>query len=509
VKTSKHAVYWAILSCMVFLCGCAAESGQAGQTSQANQINAPVDVRYIVENPLVFSEVVENDQIEGIAFIGKHFQIDGLLDKAVESKVNEHLKGMYAKYHPGEIPDVAQEKNAGLECAKQTVALECCGNYNNILSVRAIYRWMFGGLSSSPPLEYAGNYEITETYNVDLGTGEEFGLGEVFADNVDYRSLIAGSAEDYLLRFDVMVHKDILDESLAKYLKEPQFLLRGQALQTVGLRYLDPSPTDRPDIEVCVDLNLDGDFAVAKRFYDPSVNIYAGGIEGERSLITYIGEIKWLDNNYTDEGINVSLRAKYQEDFPEYALRAVFAEESEDGDLINRMKEVLKSLSAQETDTVYNKFVDTSRVQDFINIRIYEDASVYSLSTDVQRFYSSRQTLWCYRLGSEEPVQIADIFHESADIDGILEAVVANKLEADQQLREESGLSRSIDVAAHAEGAAGKIVGFCVNYNAIFAEYLGDPALPSYVIELKYADLGYENLNIFDWYFITEEAQNE
>ena len=79
-----------------------------------------------------------------------------------------------------------------------------------------------------------------------------------------------------------------------------------------------------------------------------------------------------------------------------------------------------------------------------------------------------------------------------------LERLMYDKLDRDQQALEESGYQRSMDVAAHAAGAADKFVGFCVNHESIFAEYLGDPALPSYVIELKYTDIGSEKLNIFD-----------
>ncbi len=53
-------------------------------------------------------------------------------------------------------------------------------------------------------------------------------------------------------------------------------------------------------------------------------------------------------------------------------------------------------------------------------------------------------------------------------------------------------------MAAHAQGAVDKFLGFCVNHEAIFAEYKGDSGVPSYVIELKYTDIGSENLNIFD-----------
>ena len=488
------------LICAFSLCAFILSScGQAGAPgTESERIEAPVDIRYIIQNPLTFSDINENEQFGGMEFSGSYFQISGLKDQQVEDTINEHLQSMYALCQPGEVPQEAYKKFGGLECTNQEIKLTCYGNFNNVLSVGANYTWAFGDLSGDRAPTWDCYYGEVETYNVDLNTGQEISLKDVFADNVDYSAMIAAEAEDILNRQGTEVNGDALAESLSAYLAEPRFLLWDSAFQTVGFSYTDPSSDDGQDAEVSVGLSFNENFAVAKRFYDPDENIYSGDNEGEKTLLTYVGEIKEWKKNYTDEGVNVSLHAKYQEEFPEYALQAVFAEESADGDLIDRMKQVLNGLSAQETDAYYDRFVDTSRVQDFINIRVYESAQVYSLTTDVSHLYSARQMLRCYRLGSGEPVQIRDIFREGADVEGILETAVANKLEADQQLLEESGQRRTIDVAAHAGGAADKFIGFCVNNDAIFAEYLGNPAMPSYVIELKYADMGYGNLNIFD-----------
>jgi hypothetical protein len=137
-------------------------------------------------------------------------------------------------------------------------------------------------------------------------------------------------------------------------------------------------------------------------------------------------------------------------------------------------------------------------VQDFFNIRNYEYASIYSEKTGVSYMDIYQQSLKCYRENSIEPVKIREIFGEKAEVGKILEQAVAAKLEADQQLMVDAGHQRTMEVAAQAAGAENKILGFCMNTESLFAEYLGDPALPSYVIELKYADLGYDNLNIFD-----------
>lgn len=455
-RNKRYAVLYTILCCVLFLSGCGGGNG-------SEKIDAPVDIRYIVQNPLTFSEVEENDQFDRMVFTGKYPQISGLNDRQVADKINEDLRNMYEEYQPGEVPPEAKEKYSDLECAEQDIRLICCGNFNNVLSVSASYTWKFGELFGERAPSYQGYYEKTKTYNVDLNTGAEISLKEVFADNVDYGKMIN--------------------------LAEPQFALHNSMLEARGVR---------DGIEETITLNFDENFAVTERFYDPGKSIYSNDQEGKKTLLTYVGEEEGWEKQYTEEGIDFYLRGSYQKEFPAQMQQAIKEEEAANGKLIDQMKQVLKGIANQEVNANYSKNVNTSRVQDFINVRIYENADIYSDKTNTFYLLDSRQTLRCYRMGSDEPTRIRDVFYKEADAEKILETVVFNKLEANQQLLEESGYRRNIDAAVHAKDAADKFVGFCVNYESIIAEYLGDPALPSYVIELKYADIGYENLNIFE-----------
>lgn len=492
-SNKRYILLCALFCCAFFLSGCEAES---------KQINAPVDIRCIVQNPLVLSEVTENDQFGNMTYTGSYFLISGLKDQQVEDTVNERLKAIYAQYQPGEIPLEAKEKYAGLECVKQDIELICSGNFNNILSIRANYSWEYKdekeelrrqGLAYEPT-----RYGKTETYNIDLNTGEEFGLKEVFADNVDYAGMIRRQVEAVLKSFGIEPEKDLLDKYMEQYLADPQFELRNTTLDAMGIKYPDPSYLNGQEREITVSVHFDGNFAVTERFYDPGKSIYMGDLAGEKTLLTHVGEEEGWEKNYTEGDINIRLRGSYQKEFPEQVRQAIKAEEAPDSKLIDEMKQILKDRAGTGADAAYDKTVSTSKVQDFINVRIYENAWIYSEKTDTSYLNDSRQILRCYRKGSNEPANIRDIFVEGVDVEKTLEKLVHDKLELDQQALEESGYRRSMDVAAHAKGAADKFAGFCVNHESIFSEYLGDPALPSYVIELKYKDIGSENLNIFD-----------
>ena len=489
----RYVFLCVILCCALFLLSCGTGS---------KKINAPVDIRYIVQNSLVFSEVTENNEFDGMTYIGSYFQISGLKDQQVEEKVNERLKGIYAKYCPGEIPQEAREKYGDLECVKQEITLICSGNFNNIFSIIANYNWEYE--DEEKDLSWQGipyepiQYMKTETYNIDLNMGEEFSLKEVFADNVDYAAMIKSQAEDILKIWEVEVQKDVLDKVIENYLEEPQFVLSNSTFQTRGIQYPDSSSLGGQEREMVIDLHFDENFAVTERFYDPQKNIYTSDKEGDKTLLTHVSEEEGWEKNYTEEGIDISLRGSYQKGFPEQIRQVIKAEAATDDKRVEEVKQVLKGVAKQETGAAYSKTVTTSKVQDFINIRIYEDAYVYSEKTDISYLSHSHQTLRCYREGSDEPASIRDIFAEGVDAEKILETLVLSKLEANQRLLEESGYQRSMDVTASAKGAADKFLGFCVNYESIFAEYQGDAALPSYIIELKYADIGYENLNIFE-----------
>lgn len=485
-----------ILSGLFLFSSCAAGSVK---------INAPVEIRYIVENPLVFSEVVEQDQFGEMAYSGSYFQVSGLKDQQVEAKINEQLKNIYEKYSPGEVPqEISQEvkeKYGELPCVKQEIRLVCYGNFNNVLSFIANYDWEYEGKTKSSgqhgPM-YRNRMEFyTEFYNFDLNTGEVFGLKEVFADNVNYGAMIRRQAEDWLKDWEVDVQKSIFDKMIADYLAAPQFLLDGSSLSIRGLTYADPDASDEEEHDLYIDFYLDENFAITERFYDQNHSIYLRDKEGAKTLVTYVGEEVDWEKNDAEAGIKIHLDGFYQKKFPESIKLALKAEETVDAELIGEMKQVLADIPIPEVDAVYDKRVATSRVQDFINVRIVENAHIYAEKTDTSYFNYMHQTLKCYKKDQDSPADIRDIFIEGVDAEKILESLVGDKLEADQLLLEEYGMQRTIDVAAHAKNAAGKIVGFCINSDAIFAEYGGDPALPSYVIELKYADIGEENLNLF------------
>ena len=447
----KNIVLYIVLCCLLCLSGCGNMVN-----SGATRINAPVDTRYIVQNPVEFIETVNNDRFGDAYFSGSYFQISGLANKQVEDKINEHLMGMYGRYQAGEFPPEASGLYDDTECAKQETKLTCFGNFNNILSVKAGYTWMYNEIFDGQATSYEHYYEMSETYNVDLNTGEEFTLKAVFADNVDFNGVYSFSESAPFFFWDTTL--------------------------IIGENYVD----------------FNEDLAIANRFYRPGESIYSDGKTGARTLITYVGEEEELEKSYEDEGIVIRLRGSYQKGFPERVRQLIISEEPNEA-LITEMKQVITEKAGREVSANYNKTVTTSRVQDFVNIRIYEYSDIYSESENAVYQQNSHQSLKCCHVESDGPARINDIFNDGADIEVILETAVFNKLETNQRLLEESGLSRNMDIAAQAAGAADKFVGFCVNPESIFAEYLGDPTLPSYVIELKYADLGYENLSLFNW----------
>lgn len=517
MKSSKRNMFFSLVfSSILFFSGCGVDS---------EKINAPVDIRYIVENPLYFSEVSENDQLGEMAYTGSYFQISGLKNQQVEDKINQQLKGIYGKYRPGELPQEGTEKYDGWLCIRQDIRLHCYGNFNNILSLAAEYSWEYEDAEATlswqnrqtddlqdgneaaelgrqnvmrAPMPYGEREYRTETYNFDLNTGETFGLKEVFADHVDYGGMIKLQAEAMLKEEEIEHPKGTLEQVVNTYLANPQFVLDGSSVSTRGLRYPDPTSLNGEERELYLPLHFDENFAITKRFYDPKQSIYLGNQEGAKTLLTNVGEEEAWEKKYTEAGIRIHLRGFQQKKFPVAIKLMLKAEETADGQLIEEMKQGLKHTATSEVSANYDKWVTTSQVQDFINVRIYEDGYITSEKDDDLLLSYAQQTLRCYKKGSDKPTNIREIFAAGADVEGILASVVSDKLEANQRLLEEGGMKRTIDVAIHANDAINKIVGFCVNHESIVVEYLGDPDLPSYVMELTYADIGYDHLNLFD-----------
>jgi hypothetical protein len=325
------------------------------------------------------------------------------------------------------------------------------------------------------------SYDLVETFNINLCTGEEFGLEEVFADNVDYVDLISVQARITLENEGIDVDQELFQRSLDDYFENPMFVFHNSDFVTNGFKYSDSSG----EREVYILLHLDENFAITERFYQHGRSIYSEGQEGERVLLTYVSELNEWEKQYSDDGVEINLSGYYGSNFPEQIRFAIELDDTANENLLGEMKRILINSSEPSLFASYDKTVTTSKVQDFINVRTYENALIYSENTSTSYMDIHHQTLKCYRDGVGEPLRISQIFAAGVDAGKILESLVSGKLEAAY-------------VATHAAGAEEKIVGFCMNHESLFAEYLGDPALPSYVIELKYADIGYGNLNIFN-----------
>ncbi len=113
-------------------------------------------------------------------------RIEGIKDKNLENKINKNFENRALAFKE-DVEDLSKKyenKTNQLENMRKFVCksnFEVSYNNNNILSVPVIYYQYTGG---------AHGVYSKKTYNVNLKTGEELFLKDLFKDNFDYKKLI-------------------------------------------------------------------------------------------------------------------------------------------------------------------------------------------------------------------------------------------------------------------------------------------------------------------------------
>ncbi|MHB8157579.1 MAG: polysaccharide deacetylase family protein, partial [Desulfocucumaceae bacterium] len=154
-------------------------------TMAAKPVNS--NKAYLVENGVRINERRLQDNSEIF-----YPEIEGLLDKAIQEKINADIKNTVSAYtsvlsaagaaHGGGKPGVPPEIQHG--------GYYVHGNYNNILSVSHYYYVVDSGSHKT----------WVKAYLYDLNTGNRLTLKDLFVKDADYRSLVNSAITERIIR---------------------------------------------------------------------------------------------------------------------------------------------------------------------------------------------------------------------------------------------------------------------------------------------------------------------
>lgn len=156
-------------------------------SKQRLKVTFPVKLNYLVVNPIELKP--RADQTASGA--GDHtITISGLKDKAVEAKINKRLESLYTQLKNAPIAPYRGIKVRipdGATLVENQVHSYATFNYNNLLSVVATNHRAY----KASDQDYPNYYTVIETVNLDLRTGNEITLQDIFTDDTDGLKLLS------------------------------------------------------------------------------------------------------------------------------------------------------------------------------------------------------------------------------------------------------------------------------------------------------------------------------
>lgn len=176
-------------------------SGMAGCSQNARSLQKQLFAKGIVTaNNLTVKEISKNH--EDSTFL-TYFEIDGLKNQAVETKINNRIREVFDFMCSDEyIPPYRGISVRLRQCQSlrqsRSVNLYPTFNCNNLLSVSAYCSVAYP--SAEEGYLYAFDYSYEIPLNFDLTTGEEIMLKDLFAADTDYLDLIDRAVDEQLMK---------------------------------------------------------------------------------------------------------------------------------------------------------------------------------------------------------------------------------------------------------------------------------------------------------------------
>ncbi|NTW71546.1 MAG: DUF4163 domain-containing protein [Eubacteriaceae bacterium] len=285
----------------------------------SKKIDSPIKINYLLRNPIKanFTSIPENE-----GFTQNYFAIEGLKDKALESSINQKLTDLYEQVVEGELPayrGIKKRVPEGSTIASGYLDAALPYNYSNVLSV-LVTGYKYFDLPENKGQEYVG---ITETINIDLNTGKEITLKDVFTDDADYKALLNDYLAELILRSNAG-EEDYYSMALGgakmaapfKGIEDQQkfFLFQGG----IGLVFDDETPefdTGLNSAVIYIYFEELGDcVAITKRYVHESADLYT-----KREPAVKEFSLPWSGNDIIRkeskkvDRVNIALSTRYPE----------------------------------------------------------------------------------------------------------------------------------------------------------------------------------------------------
>jgi hypothetical protein len=331
LKLSK--IFIILLVIILFITGCSTgettpkvdnEKEPVLYKPMGKNIVSPVKISYVIDNPLEIIEIREslnNDHERS------YFKISGLKDKKVEEEINQKIKAFYE----GLLPYVNGEKlppYRGIQAVikpdrkinNSRLAVHPQFNCNNVLSVGA-FIWV----TYNPSIGNNNNYfSMTEAINIDLNTGKEFMIQDVFTNNVDGLSIVNDAVMNYIQRNTLNEGFPFGDYNNFHLVAPFKGISYNQKfyLNVFGLNVI--LDYGNPEFELGFHNNIvivpfyspEGNIAITERFFDKNSSLFEGKSLRKRFIYDHHAKSTFKRENFKKGNADWIVTLSYPENAP-------------------------------------------------------------------------------------------------------------------------------------------------------------------------------------------------
>lgn len=457
-----------------------AEPEPTEYVSPFREVTATSELNYLVRNPQVekYTEIEESPDFREMMM-----SIDGLKDKSVEASMNERVERLHNEVKEMIPPYRGIRKliPQDAELTASYISSSLNFSYYNLMSVRVSGSKTYDSGNPNEPVYL----EYMETLNLDLNTGEEIRIGDLFKNNVDYKEMLNDLIKTYL-------DKEFATEEYSEWFSSPnlispfrgirddqKFLLSENALVLV-IDY-DTPEFDTKTYNSFINIPLEDirdSLAIRERFYDEKTSLFTVEEKPVKSLITNYNKNVVGERVNEEKGkLTLYKEYRYPDNFDE-ALTNLFM------NFIQIDEEKIESLSEEGTRQI-NYYEDSSASYKGEYISFYKNINL-SIDEGDNIFSSEFKTLT--REGKE--LSLGDIFIEGYDY----EPFIKSRLEeaASQELTLDSSeidvLYESMNFGLNATSLYFSTVPINVQQNENYP----------IAFTIEFEEIGCENLKLFN-----------
>lgn len=479
------------------------------------------------ENNLEFQDINVEDGENYAAFV----RISGLKDKAVERQINRLIEDRFYELYDADLPPYPGVKTRAAmfdsygDCdSYQSCTSYVTGSFNNILSIQ--FSKYTSSYYYSEEESDSFNIEDCRTLNIDLNTGKEISIADLFADNIDgiaYINEKIAAESDKPEAFD---EPDRLwsdsQSALIHFRRAFEGINTNQKyyINSCDGRLYIVLDYENPEI-ACLDtptyysVDMLGINAYEKRFMN-SESIFSDEtispclFQVSFEDISTDGKFEYIEDWIPEYHVSLSVDADVYDDMSE----AVIAELAPDEEKLGWLEEYARN-SCEYLTKAYGKAPYSASA----NFCSYGDRyGSYTNTFCFTSFYAADSN-WnyiddmnkavrkCFTSDSPAPLGLNDIFAPDCDMYAVMENASLKRLydQVGYWIDENSFVNMFHAVLTHLDGFSLNkdcLTLDCRSINDIIYTYLpwetDNWDLKTSLTELRYKDLGMENLTIFN-----------